>query len=50
MKSIRNLLATAFLASITAILLVSCSNDDNNDGNTSTVIEFSALPENARTF
>lgn len=50
MKSIRNLLATAFLASFTVILVGSCSNDDNNDGNTSTVIEFSALPENARTF
>ncbi|WP_447636272.1 PepSY-like domain-containing protein [Flavobacterium microcysteis] len=50
MKIIKNLLATAFFASIIVILAASCSNDDDNDGNTSTVIEFDALPENAKTF
>ena len=51
MKIIKNLLATAFFASIIVILAASCSNDDdNNNGNTSTIIEFSALPENAKTF
>lgn len=50
MKIIKNLLATAFFASVIVIIAASCSSDDNNAPNTTTVIEFSALPENAKAF
>jgi len=46
MKTLKNVLLGALFASAG---LVSCSNDDNGNSN-ETVIEASALPENARTF
>lgn len=50
MKTIKNLILTAFFAPAMLLLSASCSNDDNNDNSTSTIIESSALPENARNF
>lgn len=48
MKTIKNVLLTAFFVTLLS-MSVSCSSDDNGNNNT-TVIESNALPENARNF